>query len=257
MALVNYTLPFGAVNAPPAWATITPMQPSPHAVNNLYEPNNAHRQDDNYYKNGPYRHHHPPPPSQSSRNYLPPQTAQIQQQAQNSNNRNGYAQSSVGKTRTYGESSYSQQPPMSFSSLSQSTGFYSTQQQQQQSIRENPFQAQKQIQTTKAPPSRSTVSYQTNSNINNSKKYQEQNLNQGSGYPHQPPGFKNIQAGHGTRTQNGIEKVFIVWFNSFRIKMSISKLQLLFLTTMMMRRVARMNTMMIMHQLAKVGIFHE
>lgn len=198
MALVNYSLPFGAVNAPPAWATITPMQPSPHAVNNLYEPNNAHRQDD-YYKNGPYRHHHPPPPSQSSRNYLPPpaQAAALTQQQQNINNRNGYAQ----KTRTYGESSYSQQPPMSFSSLSQSTGFYSTQQ-QQQSIRENPFQAQKQLQTTKAPPSRSTVSYQTNSNINNSKKYQEQNLNP-SGYPHQPPGFKPIQAGHGTRTQNG------------------------------------------------------
>lgn len=207
MALVNYTLPFGAVNAPPpAWATITPMQPSPHAVNNLYEPNNGHRQDDNYYKNGPYRHHHPPPPSQSSRNYLPPQTAQIQQQSQNSNNRNGYAQSSVAKTRTYGESSYSQQPPMSFSSLSQSTGFYSTQ--QQQSIRENPFQAQKQIQTTKAPPSRSTVSYQTNSNVNNNKKYQEQNLNQASGYPHQPPGFKAIQAGHGTRTQNGMLFIF-------------------------------------------------
>lgn len=206
MALVNYTLPFGAVNAPPpAWATITPMQPSPHAVNNLYEPNN--RQNENYYKNGPYRHHHPPPPSQSSRNYLPPpqQTAQQIQQAQHSNNRNGYAQS--GKTRTYGESSYSQQPPMSFSSLSQSTGYYNT---QQQSIRENPFQAQKQLQTTKAPTSRSTVSYQTNSNINNSKKYQEQNLNQG-GYPNQPPGFKNIQAGHGTRTQNG-KKLFLSLF---------------------------------------------
>lgn len=208
MALVNYTLPFGSINAPPpAWATITPMQPSPHAVNNLYEPNNAHRQDDNYYKNGPYRHHHPPP-SQSSRNYLPPppQSAAQIQQAQNSNNRNGYAQSSVAKTRTYGEGSYSQQPPpMSFSSLSQSTGFYSTQQ-QQQSIRENPFQAQKQQQTTKAPTTRSTVSYQTNSNINNNKKYQEQNLNQG--YPHQPPGFKPIQAGHGTRTQNGKKNFF-------------------------------------------------
>lgn len=220
MALLNYSLPFGAINAPPtSWATISPIHASPHAVNNLYEPAlNAHRQenvlrnnnDDYYQKNGPYRHHHPqqqqPQQTQNSRNYLPPPQPQ---NPQNSNNRNGYAQSS--RTRTYGESSYSQQqpsPPQSYSSLSQSTGFYSN---AQNSFKENPFQQhqQKQLQqqhqhqTTKAPQSRPTVSYQSssinNNNNNNNKNY---NLNK-SGYPQQPPGFKPIQAGHGSRTQNG------------------------------------------------------
>lgn len=220
MALVNYSLPFGAVNvnAPPAWATITPIHASPHAVNNLYEPSSARNSDDNYYKNGPYRHHHPsslqqqqqqqhPQQTQSSRNYLPPPLQQQQNHQNSNNNRNGYPQNTATRTRTYGENSYSQQqPPLSFSSLSQSTGFYSS---QQQSFKENPFQIQKQQQqqspTTKAPPSKSTISsYQTSSNMNSNKNFQQTNLNQGT-YPHQPsPGFKSIQAGHGTRTQNGI-----------------------------------------------------
>jgi hypothetical protein len=215
MALLNYSLPFGAINTPPAWATISPsIHASPHAVNNLYEPS-GHRQEnvlhnnDNYYKSGPYRHHIPqsqqqqqqqqqqqPQQTQNSRNYLPP--------PQTSNNRNGYAQQS--RTRTYGESSYSQQPPTSYSSLSHSTGYYNNaqqqqpqQKQQQQSFKENPFQVQQKVQTTtKAPLTRPTVSYQTNSN----KNYQNQNLNNG-GYPQQPPGFKPIQAGQGSRTQNG------------------------------------------------------
>lgn len=207
MALVNYSLPF--VNAPPAWATITPIHASPHAVNNLYEPssvhnnNNNNNDDGNYYKNGPYRHHHPSSQqqqqqTQNSRNYLPPPLPQQQV----SNNRNVYPQNTAARTRTYGEGSYSQQPPVSFSTLSQSTGFYNS-----QSFKENPFQIQKQPPqtTTKAPPSKSTLSYQSSSNAKSNKNYQQQqqNLNQGA-YPHQPPGFKAIQAGHGTRTQSGI-----------------------------------------------------
>lgn len=237
MALVNYSLPFGAINAPPAWATISPsIHASPHAVNNLYEP--AHRQEnvvrnDDYYqnKNGPYRHHHPQQQqqqTQNSRNYLPPPQPAAQQ---TSNNRNGYAQSTASRTRPYADNSYAQQqPPVSYSTLSQNTGFYSNtrqqqvQQPQQQSFKENPFQQKQQIQTTKVPPSRSTVSYQpssiTNNNINNRNNNNNNNPNVNSntnintnnnknfnfnqaGYPQQPPGFKPIQSGQGSKTQNG------------------------------------------------------
>ncbi|CAG9797876.1 unnamed protein product [Chironomus riparius] len=233
MALLNYSLPFGAINAPPAWATISPsIHASPHAVNNLYEP--THRQEDlvrndDYYQNmnGPYRHHHPQQQqqqTQNSRNYLPPpQPAQ-----QTSNNRNGYVQSTASRTQTFGNNNYAQQqPPVSYSSLSQNSGYYNTntnqhQQQQhpaqqqvqhqqqhpqqQKSFKDNPFQPKPQTQTTKAPPSRTTVSYQTssisnnnsNNNNNNNKNY---NLNQ-AGYPQVPPGFKPIKAGQGTRTLN-------------------------------------------------------
>lgn len=218
MALLNYSLPFGAINAPSAWATISPsIHASPHAVNNLYEP--AHRQDktvrnEDYYqtKNGPYRHHHPQQQqqqqTQNTRNYLPPPQPAAQQQQQPSNNRQGYAQSTA--TRTFGNNNYPhQQPPVSYSTLSQSPGYYSNvPQQPQQSFKENPFQQKQQPQTTKAPPSRSTVSFQStstsnnNKNINSNSNNSNKNFNQ-PGYPQTPPGFKPIQAGKGSRTQNG------------------------------------------------------
>lgn len=206
MALLNFTLPFGAVNPPAtSWATISPIHASPHAVNNLYEPAGHHQENvlhnDDYYKNGPYRHHQPQQQQQqqnnNNRNYLPPHQPPNNG---NSNNRNGYAQ--AGRTRTYGENSYSQQSPTSFSNLqtnNKNSGFYNN----GQSFKENPYQAQQQKQplpqTTKAPNSRTTASFQSNSNTN-SKNF---NLNQAAGYPERPPGFKPIQAGQGSRTQNG------------------------------------------------------
>lgn len=204
MALHNFSLPFGAVNAPPtSWATISPIHASPHAVNNLYEPTGHHQENvlhnDDYYKNGPYRHHQPQQQQQqqqpNSRNYLPPH--QPPQSTNNNNNRNGYQQ----RTRTYGESSYSQQSPTSFSNVqtnnnNNNNGFYNN----GQSFKENPYQQkQPQPQTTKAPNSRTTSSFQSNNNAN-SKNF---NLNQAAGYPERPPGFKPIQAGQGSRTQNG------------------------------------------------------
>lgn len=200
MALVNYSLPFGAPS-PTSWATISPIHASPHAVNNLYEPTGHHQENvlhnDDYYKNGPYRNQQPQQQQQqqNSRNYLPPH-----QQNNNNNNRNGYAQTT--RTRTYGENSYSQPSPSQQShggfKTTQNNGYYNN----GQSFRENPYQTQQkqpQPQTTKAPNSRSTLTYQTNSNTN-SNNY---NLNQAAGYPEQPPGFKPIQAGQGSRTQNG------------------------------------------------------
>jgi hypothetical protein len=184
MALVNYTLPFGAPAT--SWATISPIHASPHAVNNLYEPAGHHQENvlhnDDYYKNGPYRHQQQPQQQpQNSRNYLPPQQQQQQQQKHQPNpNRNGYAQAQ--RTRTYGESSYSQQSPSSFSNHQSNTGFY----------KENPYQAQQKPappQTTKAPNPRTTSSFQANSNSNSNF-----NLNQAAGYPERPPGFKPIQA---------------------------------------------------------------
>ena len=70
MALVNYSLPFGAAS-PTSWATISPIHASPHAVNNLYEPNGHHQENvlhnDDYYKNGPYRHQQPQQQQHSSK----------------------------------------------------------------------------------------------------------------------------------------------------------------------------------------------
>lgn len=216
MALLNFSLPFGAVNAPPtSWATISPIHASPHAVNNLYEPAGQHHQEnvlhnDDYYKNGPYRQQpqQQQQQQQNSRNYLPPHQPPNNG---NSNNRNGYAQ--AARTRTYGENSYAQQqPPTSFSNLqtnNKNSGFYNN----GQSFKENPYQAQQQKQpqpqTTKAPNSRTTVSFQSNSNTN-SKNF---NLNQAAGYPERPPGFKPIQAGQGSRTQNGELKFFFLITN--------------------------------------------
>lgn len=180
MALVNYSLPFGASAG--SWATISPIQP--HAVNNLYEPSSLHQENvlnnEDYYKTGPYRHQQPTSPN-NNRNYLPPQ-----QQAQNAN-RNAYIPPT--RSRTYGERSYSQQPSTAFNNQ-QNTGYsYSNGQ------RDNVYQAQQtqpQPQTTKAPNPPS----QSNSNANF-------NRNQAAGFPEQPPGYKPIQAGQGSRTQNG------------------------------------------------------
>ena len=209
MALLNFSLPFGP--APTSWATISPIHASPHAVNNLYEPTAQHHENvlhnDDYYKNGPYRHQQQQQQQQqqNSRNYLPPH----QQQTQNSNNnRNGYAQ--TGRMRTYGESSYSQQAPTSFSNVqnSNNNAYYNN----GQGFKENPYQTQQnqpQPQTTKAPNSRTTASFQSISNTNN-KNY---NLNQAAGYPERPPGFKPIQAGQGSRAQNGENFYLLVFFH--------------------------------------------
>lgn len=183
MALLNFSLPFGAT--PNTWATVSPIHASPHAVNNLYEPAGHHQENvlhnnDDYYKNGPYRHHQPPQQQQqtNNRNYLPPH------QTNNNNNlhnRNGYAPQQTTRTRTYGESSYSQQP----------TGFGVQQQQPQKNTYQ---QKPPQPQSTKAPTSYQTI------NKSNNKDF---NQNQAAGFPERPPGFKQIQSGQGTRTQNG------------------------------------------------------
>lgn len=213
MALLNFSLPFGAP-PPTSWATISPVHASPHAVNNLYEPTGHHQgnvlHNDDYYKNGPYRHQQPQPQQQqqqlqNSRNYLPPHQQVNHNNVNNVNNRNGYAQ--TAQTRTYGENSYSQQSPTSFSNIqnTNNNGFYNN----AQSFKENPYQTQQkqpQPQTTKAPNSRSTLSYQSSSN-SNSKNF---NLNQAAGYPERPPGFKPIQAGQGSRTQNGELKFLLI-----------------------------------------------
>lgn len=219
MALLNYSLPFGA--APPtSWATISPIHASPHAVNNLYEPAGHHQENvlhnDEYYKNGPYRHQQQQQQQQqNSRNYLPPHQQQAQSNNNNNNNRNGYAQAAGGRTRTYGESSYSQQLPTSFSNgqNTNNNGYYNN----GQNFKDNPYQTQQQNQpqpqTTKAPNSRTTASFQPNSNSNSNNF----NLNQAAGYPERPPGFKPIQAGQGSRTQNGelTWMSFVISFHSF------------------------------------------
>lgn len=197
MALVNYSLPFGASAG--SWATISPIQP--HAVNNLYEPASLQQENvlhnDDYYKNGPYRHQQPTQPN-NNRNYLPPQ-----QQAQNTN-RNAYIPPT--RTRTYGETSYSQQPSTAFNNQ-QNTGYsYSNGQ------RDNPYQAQQtqpQPQTTKAPNP-----LQSNSNASF-------NRNQAAGYPEQPPGYKPIQAGQGSRAQSGELLTNISIRLSFKVSWSI------------------------------------
>lgn len=190
MALLNFSLPFGAT--PHTWATASPIHASPHAVNNLYEPSGHHQENvlhnnDDYYKNGPYRHHQPPQQQQqqqqsNNRNYLPPH----QTTNNNIHNRNGYApqqqqqpQQQTTRTRTYGEGSYAQQPP---------TGFG----QPKNTFQQKP---QQQPQSTKAPP----TSYQTINKSNN----KDFNQNQAAAFPDRPPGFKQIQSGQGTRTQNG------------------------------------------------------
>ncbi|XP_050081697.1 protein spaetzle 3 [Anopheles aquasalis] len=80
MALVNYTLPFGSIQAP-AWATGSPLQ-NQHAsaVNNLlygpagHQENDHHHQE--YYKNDPYA----PPQRQSKQQQSPQQQQQQRQQ---------------------------------------------------------------------------------------------------------------------------------------------------------------------------------
>uniref|UniRef100_A0A182PLQ0 Uncharacterized protein n=1 Tax=Anopheles epiroticus TaxID=199890 RepID=A0A182PLQ0_9DIPT len=75
MALVNYTLPFGNIQAP-AWATASPLQ-NQHAsaVNNLlYGPAGHQGDDQDYYKNAPYA-----PPQRQAK-----QSPQQQQQQQHS-----------------------------------------------------------------------------------------------------------------------------------------------------------------------------
>jgi hypothetical protein len=191
MALLNFSLPFGST--PNSWATVSPIHASPHAVNNLYEPLGHHQENvlhnDDYYKNGPYRHHQPPSQQQqqqqqqnNNRNYLPPH------HTNSNNNRNGFApQQQTARTRTYGESSYSQQPqqPSGFGVQSGKNNAFNTYQQKTA-----------QPQTTKAAPA---TSYQSNNKSNN-KNF---NQNQAAGFPERPPGFKQIQSGQGTRTQNG------------------------------------------------------
>ncbi|XP_040163037.1 protein spaetzle 3 isoform X1 [Anopheles arabiensis] len=74
MALVNYTLPFGNIQAP-TWATASPLQ-NQHAsaVNNLlYGPAGHQGDDQDYYKNAPYA----PPQRQAKQS---PQQQQQQQQ---------------------------------------------------------------------------------------------------------------------------------------------------------------------------------
>lgn len=221
MALVNYSLPFGSSGGP-TWATISPLQSPPHAtaVNSLlYGPPGQNDLNNNFYKNGPYT-----PPEHIQRqqqqqqyrtrnnNYLPPKPApSIAPPYQSS--RNGYPQNS----RTYGESGYSQPSgPSSATSYSNShnNGFYKPP--NEQSFKQNPYQPQQQLQTTKAPPSRTTSSYNSNSkniksNINNNnndnnnsnnnnKNSGNFNVNQ-AGYPERPPGFIKVQAGTGSRTQ--------------------------------------------------------
>ncbi|EAU76317.1 AGAP008361-PA, partial [Anopheles gambiae str. PEST] len=75
MALVNYTLPFGNIQAP-TWATASPLQ-NQHAsaVNNLlYGPAGHQGDDQDYYKNAPYA-----PPQRQAK-----QSPQQQQQQQHS-----------------------------------------------------------------------------------------------------------------------------------------------------------------------------
>lgn len=196
MALVNYSLPFGPP-MPTSWATISPIHASPHAVNNLYEPTGHHQENvlhnDDYYKNGPYRQQLQQPQKQmqqqNSRNYLPPH-----QQSSNINVRNAYDST---RTRTYGESSYSS----NFNNR-QNTGYYNNGQSfKENSYQKQPQQVQPQLQTTKAPNARTTAAFQSNSN--------NFNQNQAAGYPAEPPGFKPIQAGQGSRTQNGELRLFI------------------------------------------------
>uniref|UniRef100_A0A182K849 Uncharacterized protein n=1 Tax=Anopheles christyi TaxID=43041 RepID=A0A182K849_9DIPT len=125
MALVNYTLPFGNIQAP-AWATASPLQ-NHHAsaVNNLlYGPAGHQGDDQDYYKNAPYappqrqakqspqqqqqhqqhsiqyrqtpRNNYLPPPS-----YVPPSPANYPQAP------TPPPQTQQPPGRTYGEGSYS------------------------------------------------------------------------------------------------------------------------------------------------------
>jgi hypothetical protein len=193
MALLNFSLPFGST--PNSWATISPIHESPHAVNNLYEPLGHHQENvlhnNDYYKNGPYRNHQPSQQQQqqqqqnnNNRNYLPPHHM-------NSNNRNGFAQQQTTRTRTYGESSYSQQPqqPSGFGVQNGKNNAFNTYQQKTA-----------QPQTTKAA---TATSYQSSNKSNNNNNNKNFNQNQAAGFPERPPGFKQIQSGQGTRTQNG------------------------------------------------------
>uniref|UniRef100_A0AAG5DEY5 Spaetzle domain-containing protein n=1 Tax=Anopheles atroparvus TaxID=41427 RepID=A0AAG5DEY5_ANOAO len=76
MALVNYTLPFGSIQAP-SWATASPLQ-NQHAsaVNNLlYGPAGHQGDDQDFFKNAPYA-----PPQRQAKQQTPQQHSQQQQQ---------------------------------------------------------------------------------------------------------------------------------------------------------------------------------
>lgn len=229
MALVNYTLPFGSIQAP-AWATVSPIH-SQHAsaVNNLlYGPaghQEADANDHEFYKNSPYS---PPqqqqqqqskPPQQSSQqyrqaprnNYLPPPQTYPQQNTQRQQ-QPAYQQPQQSP-RTYGEGSYSQVPSRAGGNQQQqppppqqNNGFYNpSYNQQQPPVNYNVPQSPPQNTYRNNPPQQVPQQPPPASNrvppppINSGRGISSTSA--GSAVPERPPGFVKVNAGQGSRTQ--------------------------------------------------------
>ncbi|XP_058450663.1 protein spaetzle 3 [Malaya genurostris] len=230
MALVNYTLPFGSLQAP-SWATVSPIH-NQHAsaVNNLLYGPGGHQEDDpndqGFYENIPYS---PPQQQQHSasqqssqyrqaprNNYLPPSQQsytqpppkqQVYQQPQSSQ-----------PSRTYGEGSYSQIAPSRGSPQYQNPSYYNTggynQHPKQQPSSFNVANQQppntyrgpggpppspplppKVPQAQGTPPPNRIPPPPVSSGRGISS------TSVGGAFPERPPGFVKVNAGQGSRTQ--------------------------------------------------------
>lgn len=210
MSLVNYTLPFGGVGAS-NWATHSPIQTNhATAVNNLLYGPAGHQESDpivdqeQYYKNSPYS-----PPQQASNfrsrnNYLPPPPSQprqfnTQQPATPPQTRQQYPQQLIHQlpppqqppqqpSRTYIDSSYSQNPSRDDSQYYNNKNNYNNR--QNRPYTQQPVTVTPPSPITTTPPS--TIIDQNG--LNDPNKLDPNN-------PLRPPGFTRVQAGQGSRTQ--------------------------------------------------------
>ncbi|XP_053693790.1 protein spaetzle 3 [Sabethes cyaneus] len=237
MALANYTLPFGSIQAP-AWGTVSPIH-SQHAsaVNNLlYGPTGHQEGDPNdqaFYENSPYsppaqqhRQQQQNAPQQSSQyrqaprnNYLPPppqsytppppKQQQVYQQPQ-----------PQPSSRTYGEGSYSQDPSRN-NPQQQNPGYYNTAVYNQHYPKQQPTgfnvpqsQSPTNYRNTGGPPPQAPPVPpkvpQTLPTPPSSSRIPPPPVSSGRGisstsagsaFPERPPGFVKVNAGQGSRTQ--------------------------------------------------------
>ncbi|XP_055540132.1 protein spaetzle 3 [Wyeomyia smithii] len=237
MAIANYTLPFGSIQAP-AWNTVSPIH-SQHAsaVNNLLYGPSGHQEDDpndqGFYENNPYA-----PPSQHHRQQqqnAPQQSAQYRQAPRNNylppppqsytqpppKQQQGYQQSPPQtSSRTYGEGTYSQGSSRSNPQQQQNPGYYNSAVYNQQYPKQQPT-------GFNVPQSQPPTNYRNNGGpppqpppvppkvpqtlpTSPSSRIPPPPVSSGRGisststggaFPERPPGFVKVNAGQGSRTQ--------------------------------------------------------
>lgn len=241
MALMNYSLPFGAPIGPtgPNWSSLAsgfqPAVQHANAVNGLIYDPAAHQQvhpplAPDYYPNNPYA---PPPPLRqpqftTNNNYLPPHPptqSHHNRQPTTTTKHTGYPHSTqphpqFPSTRTFGESSYSRQAQNDankqqqkgtqyFNSENPFTNNQNSNNNNNKNSRGNPNQ-RRPASDTNVNTSNTRQTTNTSNNKNNSNQNTKQtigtNTNKNSAsagpIPERPGGYVKVQAGVGQKTQS-------------------------------------------------------